>query len=323
MVFKAVHSLIRFIRPGESPQIEGMTFSRLRSRQDYLKFREQQGREIDQQMAELEAAAPAGRVPFTIPGFSFTAGRDVDFLVDYKHAGNGPINWRESVNCPVTYFNNRMRASFHIFDLEIPLRRKADLYLTEEVTPIFAYFKNKFPNAVGSEYMGTAIPLGAKNENGVRNEDLTALTFADSSFDALVSLDVLEHVPDTMKALSECRRVLRKGGRAMISAPFVAANAQNSAPRRDRERRDQAFIASRISRRSHVVGRNSLLSSFRMGAVEPNALGRLQRRLRGLLLLSQIRLCRRRAIHLYRGCLSTRTGCLSLWRQLIALVGVW
>ena len=228
MVFKAVHSLIRFIRPGESPQIEGMTFSRLRSRQDYLKFREQQGREIDQQMAELEAAAPAGRVPFTIPGFSFTAGRDVDFLVDYKHAGNGPINWRESVNRPVTYFNNRMRASFHIFDLEIPLRRKADLYLTEEVTPIFAYFKNKFPNAVGSEYMGTAIPLGAKNENGVRNEDLTALTFADSSFDALVSLDVLEHVPDTMKGLSECRRVLRKGGRAMISAPFVAANAQNS-----------------------------------------------------------------------------------------------
>ena len=46
--------------------------------------------------------------------------------------------------------------------------------------------------------------------------DITALPFADGSFDGITCGYVLEHVPEPAKALSEISRVLRKGGRMLL-----------------------------------------------------------------------------------------------------------
>ncbi len=46
--------------------------------------------------------------------------------------------------------------------------------------------------------------------------DVEALEFPDNSFDQVYSWGVLHHSPDTPKAISEVRRVLRPGGRASI-----------------------------------------------------------------------------------------------------------
>lgn len=46
----------------------------------------------------------------------------------------------------------------------------------------------------------------------VRQADATALPFADSSFDAVLSWTMLHHTIDWEKALAECVRVLRPGG---------------------------------------------------------------------------------------------------------------
>lgn len=46
-----------------------------------------------------------------------------------------------------------------------------------------------------------------------------ALPFADSSFDAILSFDVFEHVQDPERVLSECRRVLKPGGRLYAVFP--------------------------------------------------------------------------------------------------------
>lgn len=55
--------------------------------------------------------------------------------------------------------------------------------------------------------------------DGIRNETLEGLTFADNSFDIIVNSDVLEHVADLGKSLSEIRRVLKPGGYHVFTVP--------------------------------------------------------------------------------------------------------
>jgi 2-polyprenyl-6-hydroxyphenyl methylase/3-demethylubiquinone-9 3-methyltransferase len=45
------------------------------------------------------------------------------------------------------------------------------------------------------------------------------LPFADGAFDVLVCLNVLEHVADTQRLMSEARRVLRPRGRIAVAVP--------------------------------------------------------------------------------------------------------
>lgn len=49
--------------------------------------------------------------------------------------------------------------------------------------------------------------------------DITDMQFADASFDFVLCVHVLEHVPEDRKAISELFRVLRPGGTALIQVP--------------------------------------------------------------------------------------------------------
>ncbi len=51
--------------------------------------------------------------------------------------------------------------------------------------------------------------------------DAHKLPFPDGSFDTVVLLEVLEHLPDPCGALEEARRVLVHGGRILVSTPFL------------------------------------------------------------------------------------------------------
>ncbi len=58
-------------------------------------------------------------------------------------------------------------------------------------------------------------------EEGVRFVcgDATHLAFPSASFDAVTMFDVIEHVPDDKKAMSEVLRVLKPGGYVLVSVP--------------------------------------------------------------------------------------------------------
>ena len=64
---------------------------------------------------------------------------------------------------------------------------------------------------------------------GERSEDLTRLTYADASFELVLSSETLEHVPDLEAALSEIRRVLVPGGRHVFTIPQLPRESKTFA----------------------------------------------------------------------------------------------
>jgi SAM-dependent methyltransferase len=126
--------------------------------------------------------------------------------------------FREALSCSHCTLNARMRAALqYLGDLALP--KSAKIYMTEQVTPMFRHVSGRYPNTQGSEYL-PGKELGSIHE-GIRCEDLQALTFAAESFDAIISLDVLEHIPDYRAGLREMCRVLRKQGALILTCPFI------------------------------------------------------------------------------------------------------
>jgi SAM-dependent methyltransferase len=168
---------------------------------------------------------------FKVDGYCAVCNRstrfNVSFAYSYQKTPDGkPIpNWREHLVCECG-FNNRFRAAIQIITQEVAPLPDARIYLTERVTGLYRWLKARYPDLVGSEYLGDKVPLGAEH-NGVRNEDLTALTFDDHKFDLILSFDVMEHVPDADAALRECLRCLQPGGSLLFSAPFRLDSPEN------------------------------------------------------------------------------------------------
>jgi SAM-dependent methyltransferase len=52
--------------------------------------------------------------------------------------------------------------------------------------------------------------------------DIAAIPEPDASFDAILCTEVLEHVPDPTKALDEFARLLKPGGKLVLTAPFAS-----------------------------------------------------------------------------------------------------
>lgn len=172
---------------------------------------------------QLVAAHPEGE--FTVPGHCWVDNTPVEFQMDYLYAfdysGKPFPNWRERMTCPRCAMNNRHRAMVHLAAEFLGLTAQSRIYLTEQLSPIYVAMSARYPRLVGSEFLGPDVERGIVNASGIRHEDVTRLTFPDASLDAVLTFDVLEHVPDYRKALAECARVLAPGGVLLLSVPFM------------------------------------------------------------------------------------------------------
>lgn len=75
-------------------------------------------------------------------------------------------------------------------------------------------------DAYGADISEEAIAFG--RSNGIKNLFVTVgkrLPFPDGHFDAVLALDVLEHIEHDLGALEELRRVLRPGGIIIVTVP--------------------------------------------------------------------------------------------------------
>jgi SAM-dependent methyltransferase len=74
------------------------------------------------------------------------------------------------------------------------------------------------------------VPIDIRPRRGIRQEDVTALSFADGSIARIVSLDTLEHVEGYERALAEFLRVLEPGGVCVVHVPCYYFDKPDSEP---------------------------------------------------------------------------------------------
>ncbi|HSB47866.1 MAG TPA: class I SAM-dependent methyltransferase, partial [Candidatus Bilamarchaeum sp.] len=71
---------------------------------------------------------------------------------------------------------------------------------------------------IDDEEIGRAKKLFRKPENGawkpeILQADATKLPFRDGAFDCVVEMNAFHHISEYKKAIAECQRILKKGGR--------------------------------------------------------------------------------------------------------------
>jgi SAM-dependent methyltransferase len=67
----------------------------------------------------------------------------------------------------------------------------------------------------------TGLQMGAWDQSKLDViSDISSIPLEDASFDAIMCVEVLEHLPNPLLAIKEFNRLLKEGGRLIITAPF-------------------------------------------------------------------------------------------------------
>lgn len=155
-----------------------------------------------------------------IPGYCQVCGKESPFTLTFNCSDGTYPNFRESMYCPFCGLNSRQRKMVSVLKRWCENRGgNCSIYMYERLTKAFEAVASFSPGVVGSEYLAGNLESG-EMVDGILHEDAQHLSFADESFDILVSSDVFEHVNDYRSCFKEAFRVLKKGGCMYLSVPF-------------------------------------------------------------------------------------------------------
>lgn len=123
----------------------------------------------------------------------------------------------ESATCPECRSIARDRFLYHCWTTRIPYSRTARLL---ETSPrLGRKYRSRMAELV--DYLASDYDERAHRTN--LHLDLQAIALPEENLDVILTPHVLEHVPDTDRALSEIWRVLKPGGVALIAVPVLQA----------------------------------------------------------------------------------------------------
>ena len=186
---------------------------------------EHEGRLDAQYRLQCEVGAAVGKDGW--PGWCGLCSRSVYFALP-SAAGGALANLREELVCPGCRLTSRNRAALSLLVHDLSLS-ESRFYLTEQASTAFVWLQAVCARLEGSEFgldersrarlQSWFEQLGGKGE--LVERDVTRLDFPDGSLDAFGTVDVLEHVPDYPAALREFSRCLRRGGRLVVTVPFL------------------------------------------------------------------------------------------------------
>jgi SAM-dependent methyltransferase len=117
-------------------------------------------------------------------------------------------------------------------------------------------------------------PLEVARQRGlnVRQASATDLPFGDQSFDLVALLDTVEHVADEEAVFAECRRVLKPGGKLLVTVPaFMWLWSNNDVINAHERRYTRAELRQKLQSHDMRVLRASYNNFF----IFPVAAGRI------------------------------------------------
>ena len=137
------------------------------------------------------------------------------------------VHLREGLVCKKCDLSNRRRLLYKAIEDycggQSALGSKR-IFIAERISTFYYRLAERVPYLEGSEYLDTALKSGEvrriRNINVV-HQDLCNMSFDDNSFDLVVHADILEHVADYRKALSESIRIISQGGATIFTVPFL------------------------------------------------------------------------------------------------------
>jgi len=166
-----------------------------------------------------------------LKGFCNLSGHATEFIVSSD-------NLRESLVSTVSSSINRNRQLICALSMAIFGHPRATLaataahinqnqlkvFIAEANSVLSSFLERKLKRKlfVCSEYFGPAHQSG-EIVNGILHEDLLRTSFADETFDVVITGEVLEHVPDAVAAEKELMRILKPGGIYCFTVPFLPA----------------------------------------------------------------------------------------------------
>lgn len=176
-----------------------------------------------------------GRIPVSgMPGYCPVCEAPRNFMPPQE--GMQPdTSFRESLHCETCRSISRHRAAIALLQDAVGETENARIYITEQASMLFMALRKRMRKLEGSEFVRgfrkrrqlSAWMHSQGCRSFVRFQDITALSFRRGSKEAVVSFDVLEHVPDYRQALREFARVLKPGGVLVMTVPFYAASADS------------------------------------------------------------------------------------------------
>lgn len=98
-------------------------------------------------------------------------------------------------------------------------QKEEQVYHVGHFSPFKDWLAALLPNVTTSQFEEGRRP--GEVENGIRYEDLSRLSFEARQFGCVIACEILEHVPDYNAALREMARVLRPGGLALMTFPWL------------------------------------------------------------------------------------------------------
>lgn len=203
---------------GLTPELEYITFSDMVDFQKHYKHIVDRRLEIERQLSSKYKI----KAPWVLEGYCQCCERNAIFLIDWRYSDGIMPYFRERLVCNYCGLNNRQRFVMGYLRKLIRDKKKIlKIYCYEQATHFYSAIVKIFGgiHITGSEYIGQDKKPGEIIGN-IRHEDALNLSFDNESFDAILSNDVYEHVPNIQKAFQEAYRCLRKNGILIFTVPF-------------------------------------------------------------------------------------------------------